>query len=178
MPIHAMIDIETLGTSIGSQIISVGAVKFDPNSNEEPFDDFYYRLDIDDQNGKGLTTESDTLSWWEKQDPEVIMATFSQEGRIHPKEMFMELRKWYAGCAGIWAHGITFDISLLEYMGRKYNTSAPWNFWEVRDSRTLFGLLKNDPRKNYNFAKHNALEDSRYQAKAVQDAVTDLGVKF
>ncbi len=178
MPIHVMVDIETLGTCIGSQIVSVGAVKFDPNTKEDPFDDFYYRLDIDDQDEKGLITESDTLSWWEKQDPQVVLDTFSPDGRINPKEMFKELRKWYAGCDIVWAHGITFDISLLEYMGKKYETSPPWKFWEVRDSRTLFGLLPNDPRKKYTFSAHNALEDSRYQAKAVQDAIHELGVKF
>lgn len=178
MPVHAMIDIETLGTCIGSQIISVGAVKFDPNSKEEPYDDFYYRLDIDDQDRKGFIAESDTISWWEKQDPEVIQQTFDPVGVINPKEMFDELRKWYAGCDGVWAQGVTFDISLLEYMGRKYNTAAPWKFWEVRDSRTLTGLLQLDPRTKYKFAKHNALEDSRFQAKAVQDAINELGVVF
>lgn len=178
MPTHVMVDIETLGTCIGSQIISIGAVKFDPNSDKEPFDDFYYRLDIDDQDTKGLVTENDTLSWWVKQDPEVVLATFSPEGRVNPKEMFSELRKWYAGCDGVWAQGVTFDISLIDYMAKKYDTSPPWRFWEVRDSRTLFGLLPKDPRKKYSFAAHNALEDSRYQAKAVQDAVQEIGVKF
>lgn len=178
MPVHAMVDIETLGTCIGSQIVSIGAVKFNPNSKEEPYDEFYFRLDIDDQHARGLVAEADTLSWWEKQDEDVIMSTFDPEGRIHPKEMFGELRKWFAGCDGVWAQGITFDISLLDYMARKYDTSAPWKHWQVRDSRTLIGLLKLDPRNKYKFAKHNALEDSRYQAKAVQDAINELGVVF
>lgn len=178
MPIHAMIDIETLGTCIGSQIISVGAVKFDPSTKEDPFDEFYFRLDIDDQHNRGFITEKDTLDWWENQDQDVIFSTFNPEGRVNPSEMFTELRKWYAGCTGVWSQGTTFDVTLLEFMSKKYDTSTPWKFWEVRDSRTLFGLLPKDPRKNYSYSNHNALEDSRYQAKAVQDALSDLGVKL
>lgn len=178
MPIHAMIDIETLGTCIGSQIISVGAVKFDPNTKEDPFDKFYMRLDIDDQDQMGFVAEKDTLDWWEKQDPEVIISTFDPNGRVNSKEMFAELRKWYAGCSGIWSQGTTFDVTLLEFMARQYKTSTPWKYWEVRDSRTLFSLLPKDPRKKYTYSNHNALEDSIYQAKAVQDATSDLGVSF
>ena len=36
MAIHAMIDIETLGTSPDCVVLSVGAVKFDPFTNIEP----------------------------------------------------------------------------------------------------------------------------------------------
>ena len=33
MPEHVMIDIETMGTSVGSTIIAIGAVKFNSISN-------------------------------------------------------------------------------------------------------------------------------------------------
>ena len=39
MVLHAMIDLETLDTKTSSQILSLGAVKFNALSNEEPYSD-------------------------------------------------------------------------------------------------------------------------------------------
>ena len=61
-------------------------------------------------------------------------------------------------------------------MYRKAGRPIPWNFWQVRDSRTLFSVLKEDPRKKMQQNLHNALEDSRWQAKGVQIAYRDLGL--
>ena len=44
MTIHAMIDIETLGTEPECVVMSVGAVKFDPYSNNEPYDKKHWKL--------------------------------------------------------------------------------------------------------------------------------------
>ena len=43
MAIHAMIDIETLGTSPDCVVLSVGAVKFDPFTNIEPHNRLLWR---------------------------------------------------------------------------------------------------------------------------------------
>ena len=47
MPIHAMIDLETLATDPNATILTIGGVKFDPNSDAEPHSEFYHKLDID-----------------------------------------------------------------------------------------------------------------------------------
>ena len=49
MTTHAMIDIETLATSPEAVILSVGGVKFDPYTNEEPHSFIDMKLDIDEQ---------------------------------------------------------------------------------------------------------------------------------
>ena len=49
MPIHAMIDLETLATDPNATILTIGGVKFDPNTNAEPHSEFYYKLDVDEQ---------------------------------------------------------------------------------------------------------------------------------
>ena len=49
MTTHAMIDIETLATTPEAVILSVGGVKFDPYTNEEPHTFFDAKLDIDEQ---------------------------------------------------------------------------------------------------------------------------------
>jgi hypothetical protein len=50
----------------------------------------------------------------------------------------------------------------------------PWAFWKVRDSRTLFSIMPKDPRKEMNFAAHDALEDCKAQAQCVQFCLRQL----
>ena len=54
---------------------------------------------------------------------------------------------------------------------------VPWNYWQIRDSRTLFNMLPKDPRKDVQMDLHNALADCYFQAKSVQKAYKNFGVK-
>ena len=62
MPVHAMIDLETLHTTPGAAVLTVGGVKFDPFSDAEPHSEFYYKLDIDSQYRQ---VSDDTIAWWD-----------------------------------------------------------------------------------------------------------------
>lgn len=178
MAVHAMIDLETLGTKPDCQVLTLGAIKFDPNTLEEGFDPVHFRFDVDIQQADGRTVEEDTLEWWMKQDKEVIEAAFTPDGRQPPIEVLQQLRKWLVGVDTIWAQGVTFDIVILENMYRMYNESVPWPFWKIKDSRTLLGIMPTDPRKNYTFAAHDALEDAKIQAKCVQETLAKLELKI
>ena len=52
----------------------------------------------------------------------------------------------------------------------------PWNYWQIRDSRTLFAMMPQDPRKAIQEELHNALADCYYQAKCVQQSYKHFGV--
>ena len=53
-----------------------------------------------------------------------------------------------------------------------------WQFWQIKDARTLFGCCKIDPRKVLKQTNlHNALADAYFQAKGVQLAYKELGVE-
>ena len=76
---HIMIDLETLGTTIDSNILTIGALKFDPNEDyrnwtwgDFPKDQVFYRR-VDPATGSniGLKIDEDTLSWWAKQNDDV-----------------------------------------------------------------------------------------------------------
>jgi len=175
--IHAMIDIETLGKEPGSVILTIGGVKFDPNDpTREPFGEFYYRFDVDSQLEKGRETNEDTIAWWGTQDPAVMEEALGEDGRTSVPEVLAALNKWLVGTDNVWAHGIVFDIVLMESLYKDFDMKYPWPFWKVRDSRTLFGILPKDPRKSKSFDAHNALEDARIQAVCVQEAIQELGV--
>jgi hypothetical protein len=176
MAIHAMIDLETLDTGPSATVLTLGAVKFDPYTAKEPYAELYVKLDIDEQDRLGRTVSDSTIEWWGKQDAAIQEEAFSPDNRITVGQTLDQLNKWIVGVDQIWAQGYGFDITMLEDMYRKAGRPIPWNFWQVRDSRTLFGVLKEDPRKKMQQNLHNALEDSRWQAKGVQIAYRDLGL--
>ena len=47
MTTHATIDIETLGTSPDTVVLTIGGIKFDPIEDDVLHSEFYYRVDAD-----------------------------------------------------------------------------------------------------------------------------------
>ena len=168
--IHAMIDLETLDTSPRCTVLTVGGVKFDPYKDSEPHSEFYFRLDLDEQDRLGRTVTDDTIEWWAKQDPRVKEEAFREDDRVGLKHFLDHLTKWMVGVDVLWGHGYGFDVTIVEDMYRQLSTPIPWNFWQVKDGRTFLSLLPSDPRKTMQQDLHNALADSYYQAKAIQIA--------
>lgn len=64
-----MVDIETLGTKPGCVILSIGAVQFNPFSDELG-QEFYNNINADDAERKGFFKDARTVDWWSKQSPE------------------------------------------------------------------------------------------------------------
>lgn len=176
MAIHATIDLETLDTCPGATILSIGGVKFDPYTANDPYDKFYYKVCINDQDALGRTASDGTIEWWGKQDPKIMEEAFDQTGAVTVNELCDALNRWVVGVEIFWGQGYGFDYTILEDMYRGVKRPIPWNFWQVRDSRTLFGLLREDPRKKIQNNLHNAYADAYYQSKAIQIAFSDLGV--
>ncbi len=165
MAIHAMVDIETLDTKYSATILTVGAVRFDPFSNS-PMEEFYFRVETDGQEALGMTISDDTLAWWAKQSPEVQNEAFTPYDRFPLSAVVECLNKFVWGCDKVWAHGPHFDIPILEFACEKSGITPGWNFWDIRDTRTIFDLA--DPEMPQN-AKHNALEDVKRQAIGVRN---------
>ena len=174
MAVHAMIDLETLDVTPQASVLTVGGVKFDPNSDAEPYGEFYYKLDLDAQNSRKVNDS--TIAWWGQQDPKVQEEAFSEHDRTHPTVFLDSLPKWMVGVDVLWGHGYGFDITIIEDMLRQLAKPIPWQFWQVRDSRTLFAMAKVDPRKAMQSDLHNALADAYFQAKGVQMVYKELGI--
>lgn len=164
-----MIDLETLGTRPDAVILTIGAIKFDPYKHDvEPGPGLYYRLDVDEQIALGRTVDDSTIEWWAQQDPKVRDEALGEGSeRINVLKLKHELNKFLVGAEYIWAQGPAFDIVMLEDLYRSQGWGFPWHFWQIRDSRTLFGV-HGDPREKGRDQAHNALMDCYYQAKAVQ----------
>jgi len=168
MSTHAMIDLETLGTQPDCTILTLGAIKFNPYTDKEPHDGLYIRLNVDEQTAMNRSVDEGTLQWWSKQDKAVRDEALGDEDRTGITNTLAQLNKWLVGVDEIWSQGPVFDIAILENLYRQMKTPLPWNFWQIRDSRTLFSLMPEDPRKSMRTDAHNALADCYYQAKCVQ----------
>lgn len=168
MTIYAMIDLETLDTAASSVILSVGAVKFDPYSLTEPRDKTLWKPDLETQLENGRTTSEATIQWWGKQDRAIRDRAFTQEGRVDVITMLRELNQYLVGVEEIWAQGPQFDITMLEHLYSQHDLHWNWDFWQIRDSRTLFSLRDTDPRKEIQVDTHDAAEDAYWQAVCVQ----------
>lgn len=174
MTTHATIDIETLSTKPNAVVLTIGGIKFDPFTKVDPHSEFYYRLEIEDQTSKGRDIESDTLQWWGTQPEEIVDEALGDNNRTSVETTLKELNKWLTGADKIWCQGPVFDICILENLYRQYDKHFNWVFWNIRDSRTLFGLMPEDPRKKFKFAAHNALEDCRVQSICIQEVYNEL----
>ena len=173
---HAMIDLETLGTKPDCVILTLGAIKFNPFTDQQPHSGIYQKIDIDEQDALGRTQDDSTIEWWGRQSESVQEEAFTEDGRITLERMTNEINKFLVGVDVVWAQGPAFDIVILETLYQQLNKPIPWNFWQIRDSRTLFSLLKKDPRKAIQQEAHNALADCYYQALSVQTAYKELGI--
>ena len=175
--IHATIDLETIDTCPQATVLSLGGVKFDPTNNSEPHSELYLKISIDDQDKLGRTVSDDTIAWWSKQNPKIMEEAFDQTNAVSVDEALRQISKWTVGVDTLWGQGYGFDYTILEDMFRRGGKPIPWNFWIIRDSRTLFGCCQQDPRKVIQNDLHNALADAYYQSKAIQMAYKELGLK-
>jgi len=170
-----MIDLETLATTPDAQILSIGAVRFDPfgkDVQEPQMTKFYCRVDIDSCDALGLVASDATIEWWSNQSKEAQDEAFDPTDRLHVQEAFEKLYKFCWGAKRVWANGSCFDIVICEHVFRKLNKAIPWSFWQVRDVRTAFDLGINPNRPPV--LKHHALEDAWNQAVGIQNVYRTL----
>lgn len=171
-----MLDLETLGVTNDAVILTLGCVKFDPFSSDEPHSPLYFAIDISEQQEKGRIIDPNTVDWWSKQAQEAQDAAFIEDGRVSMIDAINQLNKFMVGVDKVWSQGPLFDIGMLENFYAMAGRSVPWQFFNIRDSRTVFDMGDDSAKKGNDMA-HNALTDSYCQAIAVQNIYRELKVK-
>lgn len=169
-----MVDMETMAVTPDAVILTLGAVHFNPYGNGIG-EKLYFRVNIDDQDVLGRTVDPSTLEWWGKQDPAIMEEAFSEKDRIPLVEAMDKFHKFAWGCSHFWSHGATFDLVMLENIYRQIKKPLPWNYWQLRDTRTLFDLGY-DPDMPTG-SKHDALQDAIRQAVGVQNIYAKLNIR-
>lgn len=168
-----MVDLETLATTPNTVVLTLGAIKFNPKTKEEPFDPIYLRLTIDDQTEQyNRFIDPATIEWWGNQDQAVQDEAFGEEDRVSMSEAIDQFHKWCWGSNAIWANGSIFDVAILEHMYRQLERVPAWNYYNIKDVRTMFGLGIAHGMDKADL--HNALADAYQQAKGIQNVYAEL----
>jgi len=171
---HLMVDMETMAVTPNAVVLSLGAVHFNPYGSGYS-DKIYFRVSIDDQDALGREVDPATIEWWGRQDPAIMEEAFSPDNRISLVDAMDQFHKFAWGCDRFWSHGATFDLVMLENIYRQLNKPLPWNYWQLRDTRTLFDLGF-DPDMPTG-SKHDALQDAIRQAAGVQNMYRKLNIR-
>ena len=158
-PTKIMLDLETLGTTPGSVIVAIGAVKF---GRGQLHDEFYRRVDIDSCLAAGLTVDGSTIRWWLSQGDsarqEIVKAAMNLPMVLNDFSAWIGDPK-----AEIWGNGAAFDNALLAAAYAAAKLPLPWRYSKDRCYRTLCALYP-DQRLERQGTHHNALDDASSQA--------------
>ena len=172
---HVMIDLETLGTKADAVILSIGAVRFDLDSDGIDDTGFYASISIDSNTEAGRKINEDTLLWWMKQSTEAQAVFHEPKGSL--ETALEDLALWFGKAKFIWSNGADFDIPILAHAFSHFGWDTPWEFYNARCVRTY----KNSPGargiKIPNAVKHNAFHDALAQVQLVQAIQKNLNGK-
>jgi exodeoxyribonuclease VIII len=171
MSSHLMVDIEGLGTGPDAAILTIAAQSFDPFATGYHSRHYYARITLESQENRRI--QDDTLAWWATQ-PLAQAEAFAEDNRIPLDQALDELYKLAWQHDYIWAQGPTYDINILEHAYKSYNKTQPWQFYRIRDSRTVLSLWPGRPVPP---TSHHALEDTRKQIDILQQTLKHLDVK-
>ena len=165
---HAMIDIETLGTAIGSAIVKIGVVSFDERALLHECE---WRINLQSCVDIGLTMDPKTIQWWMQRSKEAQEDTFTAGEGTDIKQALDGLRSFiYEEMSErVWSHGATFDIPMLSEAARRAGVEDLLPaYWAARDTRTLYELADVNPKEFMGLGTaHSAIDDARAQALAV-----------
>lgn len=195
------LDIETLSKAKNAVILSIGAVHLN-SFDEKKFhfqNSFYRSITVQDQIDRGRDIEYDTMSFWLRQNPDVIRETFEGPDNPHTIQTIgsaiIDLTVWLGeqiksgeDKINVWVKGVGFDGAIIESLNKgpgKMTYTVPVQFRDWQEVRTLERLTgikveahmeENHPKWHdmYQSRKHHALIDAAYQGKYVYDV---LGLK-
>jgi 3' exoribonuclease, RNase T-like len=167
-----MIDLEGLGTGPDTTILTIAAQSFDPLGSGYHETKYYARITLESQENRSI--QQSTIDWWATQPAEARDEAFNESGRIPLDQALDELGRLIWHSKRIWAQGPTYDMNILEHAYKSYGKPIPWQFYNVRDSRTVFGLWPGLPKPP---VSHHALEDCRRQIALLQTTLKHFNIK-
>lgn len=173
-----MIDLETLDTTPSCVILTIGIVIFDPKQNGI-IDLLDIRPTMEDQVALGRTISDGTMQWWSNQSAEAQEEAFGEKNRMSFADSMEVLSRYCWNHPYVWSHGAGFDVVAIENALTCLKMNIPWQYYNVRDTRTLFDITKVSLKDGGHVTSHRASDDAKFQALAVQRAykiLMDAGV--
>lgn len=182
--IDVMVDLETLGTTTGHVILSIGACFFNPLTGEIGHK-FLRAIDLKSSIDKGFVINGDTLTWWLRDNPEALKATINVDKKESIDEAlvsFMNFCDTYGQIAKVrlWANDPSFDTAMIMKACEMCNVEYKLKFWNNCDCRTIVRLYPPQLFKDYKINNqrtgyHTADADAVYQAQYISYILKELG---
>lgn len=177
---HIMVDLETRGTMAGCIILSIGAVEFNPLT-EELGKEFYTVISTPDSKERYLREEQGTMDWWAKQSEEARKVLAESEHPDAPAlpQALAHFNQWLSSIGTtnsfrIYGNGADFDNPILINAYDAGGVKPFFGTWGGRCYRTLKNLdelfgdalkfHKLDKERHRTGTHHNALDDAKSQA--------------
>ena len=176
--LNVMVDIETMSTRSNAAVISIGAVKFNPegtpgvlgDSADSEYHDFYTAVDLQSCIDLGMRVDGATVMWWLGQSDKARL----REGAVSISAALNELMIWFGpNSLPTWGNGAAFDCVVLRNAYLATGVYPPWRYTDERCYRTLRSVF---PAIEYvpPTLAHDALEDARAQATHCQKLFQQL----
>lgn len=179
--LDVMLDMETLGTTAGSIILSVAMRTFtlDGSAPKEDFD-FHHHISVLDSLWHHLQSDERTEEWWRQQGEGVRVKAMEGQKTAVGLESVMrllhaQLKQWNEKYdLFIWGRGVGgFDLPLLDSVMKRVMGEAgyktPWNYWAAMDVRSIVNFCKQCGLEMEKMeTPHDAREDVMKQIKEVQ----------
>ncbi len=202
--LELMLDIETLGTVMGSPVVTIGACLFDPyscDSGEALMNrSMLVRVDLSEAIKYSDGVDGGTLRWWFEQKDAAIKALVGDDAVTmqealtklwrfcHERGAFVDKEFDIDGLCQLprtcryWAKDPDFDMRLMQYYydHPDLDGKQPWDFWSCRSVRTVQDLAWPEgsierPEFDVPGVAHDARWDAVTQALTVQAAIYRLG---
>lgn len=172
---NLMLDLETLGTSPGCVVLSIGAVQF---TRDGISGEFHTHIDLESSFEAGLVMEPRTVMWWLDQSKEAQNAFLQAETfpLVDALSALIDTFKWKD--LRVWANGASFDFPILKAAFQAADLEPPWRFYNEMDYRSIKNLV---PKEVLNKLRvhpgiaHDALDDARAQALTLNALINWLG---
>lgn len=183
--LHASIDLETLGTNVDNQILSIGVCLFDLNSYTVQ-QTFYYKVEVPLY--KSISTTKGTIQFWINQainNPDSLKGLFTtdEEKTISMESALTELADVITSnnVRNVWANSPKFDLAMLEHQYKIYDIRVPWQFSDDRCMRTLrflaHELFYTPVNVDFEGTYHNAMDDAIWQSHYIMNVIKKLREK-
>jgi exodeoxyribonuclease VIII len=163
---EVMLDLETLSLADNGCILSIGAVKFNPRT-DEIFSHFEVFINPQSCTDVGLVIDAGTVMWWMESERDAARKELMACPRLSLVQSLSMFSAWMKGDRPVWGCGSDFDNVLLRNAYKAAGLDCPWEFWNNRCYRTMKAQFPN-VKKVRKGTLHSAAADALTQAVHLQ----------
>lgn len=183
MSTHVMLDLETLGIGSFAPILSIGAVKFNPNYLAgtlteflDTTEGFHVRVSLASVMRLGLMPDAGTIEFWLSKKQEEARDAVMEMEALDIVEALDGFNQWFGEDKPVWGNGATFDNVILSNTYGRCGIEKPWGYKNDRCYRTLKSFVPICKPRDIGIA-HTALADAQSQAWHMQHLVRLIGTE-